>query len=59
MRAFDLAQIRGGPNPGFGPAMDLGHLGQIEVSGLANGSEGLGQLASPIEVRDWGAKCSM
>ena len=40
-RAFDLAQIRGGPNPGFGPAMDLGHPWLIEVRGLANRSEGL------------------
>ena len=54
-RVFDLAEIRGGPNPGFGPAMDLSHLGLIEVRGLANKGEGLGWLASPIEVRGWGA----
>ena len=59
-RAFDLAQTRGGPNPGFGPAMDLGQVWLIEVrvlanrsEGLANRSEGLGRLAWPIEVRGW------
>jgi len=47
--------------------MDLGHLGLIEVRGLANRSEGLGGRAGPgpvdksegflsIKVRDWGAR---
>ena len=35
--------------------MDLGHLGLTEVRGLANRSEGLGRLASPTDVRGWGA----
>ena len=50
-RAFDLAQIRGGPNPGFGPAMDLGHPWLIEVRGLANRSEGLANRSEGLGVR--------
>ena len=37
----------------------MGHLGLIEARGLANRSEGLGQLASPTEVMGWEARLAL
>ena len=56
IKAFDLAHIGGGPNPGFGPVViDLGHSWLIERRGLANRSDGLGRPAWPIKLKGWGA----